>query len=292
MLIWVCGTPAEELPRLAGRLAGGEFEYTIKRGDSFSSIGARYGVEAAVLARTNGLKLRARLKPGQVLRIDNRHIVPPELNDGILINLPQRMLFFFRNCALIRYYTVGLGRPTWPTPRGGFQVLELREHPTWHVPKSIQHEMAMEGKVVKEEVPPGPDNPLGDYFIRLGTWSYGIHGTIAPLTIYGFRTHGCIRLHPDDAAELFHLVKIGQSGLIIYAPVLLAKLGDGRIFLEVHRDVYKKGMDAMTIIRGLADSNDIGNMIDWIEAQAVTDRREGLARDITAKNHASMKGVK
>ena len=290
--MWACGAPAQELPRLAGRLAGGEFEYTIKRGDSFSSIGARYGVEAAVLARGNGLKLGARLKPGQVLRIDNRHIVPPELNDGILINLPQRMLFFFRNCELIRYYPVGLGRPTWPTPRGGFQVLELREHPTWHVPKSIQHEMAMEGKVVKEEVPPGPDNPLGDYFIRVGTRPYGIHGTIAPLTIYGFRTHGCIRLHPDDAAELFHLVKIGQSGLIIYAPVLLAKLGDGRIFLEVHRDVYKKGMDAMTTIRDLADFGNISGAIDWTAAQSTADRREGLARDITAKNHANMKGVK
>ncbi len=277
---------------MAGRLAGGEFDYTIKRGDSFSSIGARYGVEAAVLARTNGLKPGARLKPGQLLRIDNRHIVPPELNDGILINLPQRMLFFFRNCELIRSYPVGLGRPTWPTPRGGFQVLELEEHPTWHVPKSIQREMAMEGKVVKEEVPPGPDNPLGDYFIRLGTRPYGIHGTIAPLTIYGFRSHGCIRLHPDDAAELFHLVKIGQSGLIIYAPVLLAKLGDGRIFLEVHRDVYKKGMDAMTKIRDLADFGKIGGEIDWTAAQSVAARREGLARDITAKNHANMMGVK
>jgi L,D-transpeptidase ErfK/SrfK len=290
--MWVCGAHAQELPQLADRLGGGEFEYAIKRGDSFSSIGARYGVEPAVLAATNALKIGARLKPGQVLRIDNRHIVPTELNDGILINLPQRMLFFFRNRELVRDYPVGLGRPTWPTPRGGFQVLELREHPTWHVPKSIQHEMAMEGKVVKEEVPPGPDNPLGDYFIRLGTRPYGIHGTIAPLTIYGFRTHGCIRLHPDDAAELFHLVKIGQSGLIIYASVLLARLGDGRIFLEVHRDVYKKGMDAMQTIRGLADFSNISDAIDWTAAQGVADRREGLARDITARDHAIMKGVK
>jgi len=290
--MWVCGARAQELPRLAAKLAGGEFEYTIKRGDSFSSIGARYGVEPAVLAATNRLKIGARLKPGQVLRIDNRHIVPTELNDGILINLPQRILFFFRNCELVRHYPVGLGRPTWPTPRGGFQVLELREHPTWHVPKSIQREMAMEGKVVKEEVPPGPDNPLGDYFIRLGTRPYGIHGTIAPLTIYGFRTHGCIRLHPDDADELFHLVKIGQSGLIIYAPVLIAKLGDGRIFLEVHRDVYQKEMDAMTIIHGLADFNDIGNMIDWRKAQVVADHEEGLARDITAKKDGRENAVK
>ena len=87
-------------------------------------------------------------------------------------------------------------------------------------------------------------------------------------------------------------MKIGQSGLIIYAPVLLAKLGDGRIFLEVHRDVYKKGMDAMTTIRNLADFSNISDAIDWTAAQAVADRKEGLARDITAKNHASMMGVR
>lgn len=284
MLILAWRANAQDLPQFADQLAGSEFLYAVKRGDTLVSIGSRYGVGPSVLAAANGLKTSARLKPGQVLQVDNRHIVPHELDDGILINVPQRMLFFFRDGELISHYPVGLGRPTWPTPRGGFQVLELEEHPTWHVPKSIQHEMAMEGKVVKEEVPPGPDNPLGDYFIRLGTRSYGIHGTIAPLTIYGFRTHGCIRLHPDDAAELFHQVQVGQSGLIIYAPVLMAGLDDGRIFLEVHRDVYKKCCPAMETIRNLADSNHVADMIDWSLAKQVADRREGLAREISLKS--------
>ena len=52
-------------------------------------------------------------------------------------------------------------------------------------------------------MPPGPDNPLGKHWLGLSIHGYGIHGTIAPSSIYQFRTHGCIRLHPDDIAELF-----------------------------------------------------------------------------------------
>lgn len=63
-----------------------------------------------------------------------------------------------------------------------------------------------------------------------------MHATNAPLTIYGIRTHGCIRLHPDDARELFDQGKPGQAGEVIYEPMLLARVDDGRIFLEVHPD--------------------------------------------------------
>jgi lipoprotein-anchoring transpeptidase ErfK/SrfK len=38
-----------------------------------------------------------------------------------------------------------------------------------------------------------------DGFIALSFGDLGVHATNAPLTIYGFRTHGCISLHSDDA---------------------------------------------------------------------------------------------
>ena len=285
LLLLIASTSlGQEAPRIGRGLAGGQFQYTVKKGDSFASIGARYGVAAAVLARANKLKTYAPLGRGQVIDVDNRHIVPGDVDDGILINLPQRMLFFFCEGTLAAYYPVGLGRPTWPTPTGSFEVLELRENPVWTVPESIQREMALEGKIVKKSVPPGPDNPLGDFWMGLSIGSYGIHGTIAPLSIYGFRTHGCIRLHPDDAAELFSKVSVGQPGEIIYEPVLLARLDNGRIFIEVHRDVYNKGLDPMETVHQLADSNKLSDMIDWMEVQAVLKAHEGIARDVTATN--------
>jgi L,D-transpeptidase ErfK/SrfK len=281
-LLFATGALAQELPPIANGVVGGEFEHLVKRGDSLALIGARYGVGPAVLAATNKLEYSAILRPGQRLGIDNRHVVPNALADGILINVPQRMLFFFRSGELVGHYPLGVGRPTWPTPTGSFQVTELRENPVWRVPKSIQREMAMEGDPVRTVVPPGPDNPLGKYWIGLSIWGYGVHGTNALASIYTFQTHGCMRLHPDDVSELFRKVTIGTPGKIIYEPVLMARLGDGRIFLEVNRDVYRKGGDPMRLVRRLADSNSLGNMVDWNEAEAVARRKQGIARDITA----------
>ena len=191
------------------RIVGGEFIYTVRRGDSLTAIGARFGVDPLMLARSNGLSPRSRLSVGQSLQVDNRHVVPTAMDEGILINVPQRLLFLFHAGALVAWYPVGLGRPDWETVLGRFAVRTKEREPTWHVPVSIQEEMREHGEPVRTEVAPGPDNPLGKYWMGLTGSACGVHGTIAPASIYGFRTHGCIRLHPDDIADLFPRVVVG-----------------------------------------------------------------------------------
>jgi LysM domain len=68
---------AQGLPPLAHQMVGGEFQYTVKAGDSLVSIGAHNGIESATLAAMNGLKPGTPLKPGQVLNIDNVTSCPP-----------------------------------------------------------------------------------------------------------------------------------------------------------------------------------------------------------------------
>jgi hypothetical protein len=80
------------LQPLAHTIVGGESKYTVRAGDSSVSLGARNGMESATLAALNGLKPKAPLKPGQTLKIDNRHLVPADPNDRILVNLPEREL--------------------------------------------------------------------------------------------------------------------------------------------------------------------------------------------------------
>jgi len=272
-----------DTPRLPDTLIGGEFTYTVQKDDSLGKIGSRFGVDAALLARLNALEYNARLQPGQELRVENRHIVPERLSTGILINLPQRMLFFFKEEALFASYPVGLGRPDWPTPTGKFTVLTLEENPTWDVPLSIQEEMRREGKEVLTKVPPGPKNPLGKYWLGLSLPSIGIHGTIAPTSVYRFQSHGCIRLHPDDISALFANISVNLAGKIIYHPVLLAQLPDGRIFLEVHPDVYKRGGNPLKGVQKLASEAEITEMIDWEKVAQVIKQREGLAREVGAQ---------
>lgn len=277
---WIPVAGAQEPVVLPAEMVGEPFEYTVKSGDSLTSIGARFGVEQTVLARTNDIKYSAILHPGQLLQIDNRHIVPERLEEGILINLPQRMLYYFQAGKLELHYPVGLGRPSWPTPAGRFKVVDLQENKTWHVPNSIQEEMRREGKVVLTQVPPGPDNPLGKHWLGLSIPGIGIHGTIAPASVYHFQSHGCIRSHPDDIAALFQRVTKGEPGKIIYTPVLLARLEDGRIFLEVNRDIYKKGIEPITIVESSAQAQGISNMLNWDKVKNVIRLKEGLAREV------------
>lgn len=271
---------ADDLPPLAHSVTGGDNDYTVQSGDFLIAIGARFGVAAKVLAQQNVLPYGAVIHPRQRLHIYNPHIVPTGPEDGVLINVPQRMLFHFSEGNLTAAYPVGLGKPSWPTPRGKSKIVSRVEGKTWLVPKSIQEEMALEGKAVLEEVPPGPDNPLGAHWLGLSMWGYGIHGTIAPASVYHFQSHGCIRLHPDDIAELFGQVEVGTEVRLQYQPVLLAVLEDGRILLEVHRDIYKQGIDPAQTVRDMAEANRLSQDIDWVMVDAVIATQEGLAREV------------
>lgn len=281
---------AEDLPPLARRVVGGDTVYTIQPGDFLIAIGARFGVPPELIAKQNAIRYEAIIHPGQRLRIDNSHIVPATLDDGILINIPQRMLFHFSQGKLSAY-PVGLGKPSWPTPAGEFEIVSRVHNKTWKVPISIQEEMRLEGKAVLEEVPPGPDNPLGAHWLGLSMWGYGIHGTLAPSSVYHFRSHGCIRLHPDDIAELFDRVEVGTTGVLVYQPVLLAVTEDDRILLEVHRDIYNKGIDPAQTVRDMAEVYGLSQDIDWPRVNAVIAAQDGLAREVGRQARNGLKGT-
>jgi L,D-transpeptidase ErfK/SrfK len=276
--------PATPLPPISHRIAGGEFDFIVWEGSTFTSIGSRFGESPKVLARDNGKQVTDRLHAGDTIHIDNRHIVPIEGTDLIEVNLPQRMLFHFEGGRLSGAYPVAIGQPgkQWQTPTGAFTVIQLREDPTWRVPASIQREEEEAGKDVEDEIEPGPDNPLGKYWIGLSFPVIGIHGTNHPVSVYSYRTHGCVRLHPDDIEALFNTVDVNDSGEIVYIPVMLARLDDGRIFLESEKDIYRRGTGGIDAVKALAQANGIDNLIDWSHAGEVLNDQDGIARDVTA----------
>jgi L,D-transpeptidase ErfK/SrfK len=261
------------------QIVGSEFTYTVRNGDSLTSIGARFGVDARVLAELNSLD-NDRLAIGTALRIDNRHIIPPSNGGAIVVNVPQRMLFYFPGSGRPDSYPIAAGRRSWRTPIAEFEVIRLEENPTWDVPVSIQNEMRSNGKPVLTRVPPSPANPLGQFWIGLSVESLGIHGTNAPLSIYSLVTHGCIRLHPDDVRVLFSEVTVGTRGRIIDEPVLLAHLED-EIFLEAHPDAYKRSVDPLGKVLERARAGGFIDSLDLSLANEVLRKRDGIARNIT-----------
>ena len=220
--------------------SGDVIAHTVSAGESLVSLGARFGVEPRTLATDNGLAAVTAISAGQRLVIDNRHVVPKHPAGGIVINVPQRMLFVFVDDRLVAAYPVAVGRPDWRTPLGEFVVSNKETDPTWDVPASIQEEMSARGGRIPPHVPPGPNNPLGDRWIGVSGLGFGIHGTNQPSSIYRFATHGCIRLHPDDARSLFDVVWIGMPIQIVYQPILAARLDPNHVMVEVHADVYRR----------------------------------------------------
>jgi L,D-transpeptidase ErfK/SrfK len=265
---------------VSGIITGSVHTYLTQPGDSLTTIAARFGVEVEALADDNALPPASRLRLKQVLRIDNRHIVPAALADGILINIPQRMLFVSVAGRFAAAYPVAIGAADWRTPTGSYEISSKEVDPSWEVPASIQREMAQGGRAIITFVPPGPANPLGDRWIGLRDSSVGIHGTNHPASIYRFTTHGCIRLHPDDARALFDLVEIGTPVRIIYETVLVAIDDTGRVWLEVHPDVYRRAGDALGRAIDLLDESGVAETIDPVAVRRCVSRRAGRACEL------------
>jgi len=266
-------------------LTGGVTTYTTSAGDSLRSIGARFGVDVPALAADNGLTPAARLAVGQALRVDNRHLVPSAVLPGaILINLPQRMLFFDADGETAGM-PVAVGRPSWRTPIGPFAILTKETNPTWDVPISIREEARRLGRTLPATVPPGPDNPLGRFWLGLSLPGLGIHGTNAPSSVYGAVTHGCLRLGPEDIDRLFSRVTIGTTGRIVYEPILLAVVGD-QILLEVHGDVYRRlTSPPRDVVASLVAAAGLDRDVDWARADAVIAARHGVARVVGTREN-------
>ena len=270
--------------RVSDRVTGSVQQYTVRRGDTLTTLSARFAVGSDVIAAANSLEPGKTLVAGRILALDNRHVVPvpsdPRLE--ILINIPQRMLFLLRDGAREQSFPVAVGKSDWPTPTGPFHVVVKEVHPTWDVPVSIQDEMRRAGQRVITRMPPGPRNPLGDYWIGLSFGSLGIHGTPYPSTVYRFSTHGCLRMHPDDVQALFADVMVGTTGATVYEPVLLAVTADG-IFLEANRDVYRREHTTLDGVRNAAVAAGLQTRIDWTAAAGVLRRREGVARLVSLR---------
>jgi lipoprotein-anchoring transpeptidase ErfK/SrfK len=131
-------------------------------------------------------------------------------------------------------YPVSMGRMDWRTPVGKTTVVHKQKDPSWTPPASIKKEHAAKGDPLPDVVPPGPNNPLGKYAMRLGVAGYLIHGTDAPKSDgIGMRvTHGCMRLYNEDIEKLFPLVPVGSPVYLVNQPVKLGWKGD-TLYMEL-----------------------------------------------------------
>lgn len=214
------------------------FYHTLSGNETLLDVARAYdlGYNQIVLANP-GLDPWLPPKGHQVL-IPKKFVLPEGPHTGILINLPEMRLYYFRTegRTLVVYTApVGIGTEGKLTTEGVYTVYRKKERPYWHVPESIREE----DPSLPEVVPPGPDNPLGNYALYLSRGAYAIHGTNKPWGIGRRVSHGCIRLYPEDIEALFPLVPVGTPVKVLYQPIKLGLKGH-KVYLQAFPDLEKR----------------------------------------------------
>lgn len=128
---------------------------------------------------------------------------------AIEVSKSARELKVVEDGQVTHTYGIAVGRPSHPTPSGSFRSGAIDWNPSWTPPPTA---WARD----KEYQPPGAaSNPMQGVKIYFQAPYYFIHGTNDPGSIGEAASHGCIRMTPDDATELGHLIEKAGGGVPI-----------------------------------------------------------------------------
>lgn len=187
-------------------------------------------------ARLGGIELMA-ANPGidawlpgndVTLFLPTAHLLPDAPHKGIVINTAELRLYYFGDPANPLSFPIGVGRDGYLTPHGTTTIVRKKEKPNWYLTPS---EVA-DHPELPPVIPPGDDNPLGEYAMYLGWPSYLIHGTNIAWGIGRRASRGCIRMYPENIEWLFKRVPTGTQVTVVDQPVKLGRM-DGDLYIEV-----------------------------------------------------------
>ncbi len=257
---------SESLSRMP--IVFGKSQFYQRRGaEDIYRIARRFGVSASAVNNANVGDLKA---GDELLLIPTEHVAPLSIADGVVINLAERGLYLFREGVPIRYFPVAIGMRGWETPTGEFAIANKAKNPTWFPPAWALKE---------EPVPPGPDNPLGDRWMGLSARGYGIHATNAPWTVGHYSSHGCMRMYPEQAHQLFDLVRVGTSVTIVYQRVSFGyrRTPDAAAVYMAHfPDPYQLGDVGPDDVRKALTAFGLDAVIDMEAVAKALERPSGL----------------
>lgn len=209
-----------------------------KEENTFSDLAREYGLGYdEIVAANPGIDPWLPGDETPVL-LPTQYVLPDVPRRGLILNIASKRLFYFPEVAAgepvhVLTYPIGIGRVGWETPLGETKVVSKARDPVWYVPASVRRENAELGYPLPAVVPPGPDNPLGHFVLKLEMPGYLIHGTNQPYGVGMRVSHGCIRLYPENIEPLYNMVGIGEPVTIINEPYL-AGWRDGELYFESH----------------------------------------------------------
>src|SRR5438876_363051 len=255
--------------------------HRVRPGETFFEIARYYDLGYGELVEANP-GIDPLIPPvGKDLVLPTEWILPCCTYDGIVVNVPEMRLYFYRHAPddpksrLVETFPVGIGRESWRTPRGQFHIRRKTVNPRWVIPESIRQEHIREYGDARHSIAGGdPENPLGKYRMELSLPPFSIHGTDIPWGIGMQVTHGCVRLYPEDMEHLFPL------------PPVVTRAHDGRR-KEGHRmHVRSVGFLAATLMLAGALSSGCAKKSEATDEPAVSRAEDAARRAETAASRA------
>lgn len=282
----LCAAETFTLPE-AGEVVGEVKAIAAAYEDTFSALARQYGQGYKDMRLANPDVDPWLPGTGTTIRIPSFYVLPDTPREGIVINTAEMRLYYYPPTESgeprqVETYPVGIGRQAYPTPEFNSAIKARIPEPTWYPPESIIEERAEQGIELARTIPPGPDNPLGDYAIQIDVPGYFIHGTNRPSGI-GLRvSHGCIRLYPEDIESIFNRVEIGTPVRAVHEPIKVGR-SNGKVYLESHPPLAENGTEesvswqVTAALRSLAQaSQDTIIDIDWQAVDSAVKRQSGI----------------
>jgi L,D-transpeptidase ErfK/SrfK len=279
-----------QLPSNGDSIVGQMSMITTKESDTFIELARRYGLGFQELVLANPKVDPWLPGEGTQVVVPTRYILPNSKHEGLILNLAEMRVYYFpkKSPGYVYTYPISIGKEGWATPNTKTTIIGMRKNPTWTPPESIRKEHEEKNDPLPATVPPGPDNPLGEYAIRLGLSGYLIHGTNNPRGIGMRVTHGCVRLHPDDIEDLYARVSLNTPVTIINQPYKIA-WSNGKLYAEMHPS---EGDETGTNSRNLtqfvqaiigATKSQKDYKVNWKLANQLAKNKTGLPTSVGSK---------
>ncbi len=263
----------------------------VAEGETLVEIGRRHDIGYREMAIANpGVDMWVP-EPGQRITIPSRFVLPDAPREGIVLNVAEMRLYYYPEpepdaTPSVETYPISVGRRDWSTPIGETQIINKTKDPSWYPPQSIRDEAAAAGREMPQVVPPGPDNPLGRFKMRLGMPGYLIHGTNKPEGIGMRVTHGCARMNPDDIESLFPRVTLNTPVRIVNQPVKAGWVAH-ELFVEIHpmlEEDEAKGINRLAkAVQALSQRLErmSGVRVDYERLNRASERRNGMPSSVS-----------
>jgi LysM repeat protein len=204
----VIGGGGASAPSGGQAVSGGGTVYTVRRGDTLSSIASRHGTTALAIARANGLVSMSYIYAGQRLTLPSGGggATAATMGGGkrIVIDLSDQRMYVYQNGQLLWNWVVSTGRPGQATLTGSFKVLN-------RIPNAYASTWGLQMPYW-----------LGIYWA--GSLQNGIHAL--PIQANGQRlwegylgrpvSFGCIILSVENAATLYNWAPVSTPVDIVW----------------------------------------------------------------------------